>query len=244
MTLRMQIFDDRQCRDIVHKVDSLSDVWIQRHPIMQFYTLGAATYLDNNEDYRNKKYTYNQYLSPTFDDMYSAFLNAMEDLLGECSLESDLAFPGFHILGHKPTEQNDNTSMSLSSKVLSSSVHMDNVLYPHLELLRSKYSNVIESSVISITIPVQIPSQGAGICIWNDHNSGVQDGFPAVVQSLYKDNAYGIPTVEEYKLGQAFIFPGDTLHQMAPAISPRTDDRRITLQAHGVLCDEVWRFFF
>lgn len=244
MSLRIQMLTERQCRIARKVVDDMADVWISRHPAMQFYTLGMATYLDSQEEYRAKKNEYNEYLNGNFSWLYSIVMASLEDIIGECRLEEDLAFPGFHIVGHKPGVDNSDATINLMKKVQTSTAHIDGVLEPNLDVLEDKYSQVVKDSLTSVTVPIEIPGGGAGICIWNDENWAADEGFAHSIQSLYRNNKYGIPTVQEYVEGQGFIFLGDTLHQMAPAIDPTPEDRRITLQAHAVLCDDIWRLFF
>lgn len=244
MSLRTKFLTNKQCQIIRRTVDKMSDVWIPRHDAMQFYTLGMATYLDSEEEYRKEKDRYNQYLNGNFAWFYGIITMLLEDIIGESKLEEDLAFPGFHIVGHKPGEKNNDMTLKLMTKPQASTAHVDRVLDMHLDVLSDKYSKIFVDSVISITIPVELPSNGGGICIWHDENWAADEGFPHSIQSLYNNHRFGIPTVEQYKQGQGFIFPGDTLHQMAPAIDPTPEDRRITLQAHAVLCDDIWRLFF
>jgi hypothetical protein len=132
----------------------------------------------------------------------------------------------------------------LSQRILSSSIHIDKVIEPNLDVLKNKYSNVLIDSTLSITLPISLPTNGGGICIWNNDDIKLDTQFSLNVKSLYNKSVYGIPTVEEYITGQAFMFPGNVLHQMAPAVDPTPEDRRITFQAHAVLCDDVWRLFF
>jgi hypothetical protein len=50
--------------------------------------------------------------------------------------------------------------------------------------------------------------------------------------------------VVSYNLGESFFFKGVLLHQIAPFISLEENERRITMQGHGLLCDGIWRIFF
>jgi len=41
-----------------------------------------------------------------------------------------------------------------------------------------------------------------------------------------------------------FYFIGSLVHQIAPAYNADFNDRRLSLQGHGVKCDGVWQLYF
>jgi len=55
---------------------------------------------------------------------------------------------------------------------------------------------------------------------------------------------YGEPTVVPYEAGKMFWFIGKLVHQIAPAYNADFNDRRLSLQGHGVKCDGVWQLYF
>ncbi|HAJ63713.1 MAG TPA: hypothetical protein DCP31_34495, partial [Cyanobacteria bacterium UBA8543] len=42
----LELLTQQECQEVSAVVEDLKDLWIQRHPIAPFYTLGASNYFD------------------------------------------------------------------------------------------------------------------------------------------------------------------------------------------------------
>jgi len=50
--------------------------------------------------------------------------------------------------------------------------------------------------------------------------------------------------INTYTIGKMIYRIGDIAHQILKKTEFRSHDRRITLQGHGVKCDNVWQLYF
>lgn len=81
--------------------------WKRRVRGVDFYTLGAAYYLDVDEDgslsYRERLSKANPVLSELFGGLYALILDRFEQAFGcPFCFNDGLALPGFHIFGPRP----------------------------------------------------------------------------------------------------------------------------------------------
>ena len=86
---------------------SVSRRWKRRARAIDFYTLGAAYYLDVNNDglasYSLRLGKVNPALSKLFGDLYTLILERFEQVFGcPFSFHDGLALSGFHVFGPRP----------------------------------------------------------------------------------------------------------------------------------------------
>lgn len=253
----IDVFDDNQCRDIVSRIDNFRSDWISLYESTSgdagidyppLWTLGAASYRDGRKSlkfYHKIKNRENSILLNNFQDIYDIFLEKVNKYIGDAELEKDLALPGFHIFGEN---QHVDSKVKINLSNFLDLIHKDGLNDMHYDFLSTKYSNVDIDKVISITIPIQLPIKGHGLCVWDDSltefNSYDEFAKDIISSGLYKDFEFGDPNIIPYRLGSAFCFSGMSLHQIAPIFKAYPGDRRITMQAHGLVCDGSWRLFF
>jgi|688.fasta_scaffold278572_2 hypothetical protein len=245
----IRILDDSLCNDIVKRIDSLRDFWKTVKPYPPMWTLGATSYIDAKNGiniYHKIKLLENKILIENFSDVYEKIINRLSEYIGDVELEKDLALPGFHIIGDKKTISNYQ-KFKVPINYLDA-IHKDDLYKVHMNMLSNKYRLVESEKIISITLSIKLPEHGSGLCIWDKSLikfSEDRDFEKQVLESgLYKDYELGNPIVIKYKEGSAFCFSGKSFHQIAPVTKAHPGDRRITMQAHGIVCDGVWRLFF
>lgn len=222
---------EQECLPIVQSVMALSGNWLQRGPV-DFYTLGAATYLDgawDREPYQSHRSEANPILSNCFSGLYSLLLNSLSGVLGSnVSFLPELALPGFHVFAAKPGK-----SLLPGTKAFAASggaIHLD-LQYEYHATLWERYEEVDIQQPLSFTLPLQLPKAGGGLNIWPRHEQR-------------DDPSYRQPNHITYQCGELVWFTGPLLHQISPLRQVSAQDRRITLQGHGLRCDGRWLLYF
>lgn len=226
-----------------------------------FKTLGAATYLhfpeDTGEKYNRIKNKINPILMKNFRWLYDILIiKISEELKEECVISEDinLAFPGFHIF--YPHEK---------CEYVSNPAHLDYQWMDHLDRLKQQFNDVDDNKFLTFTLSIKLPKNGAGLYYWDLPDYNKQYSFieaeKIVGHILGEANnifaTYGdyvpreqyekvtTPSVLKYKEGYMTIFTQPILHQIMPFTTGwLPEDKRITLQGHGIKCDDIWRLYF
>ncbi len=245
------IFSAEEAAAISAHVDEELTRWVRREvwPV-DFYTLGAASYLDAVADlaaYADAAHATNPALRARFGWVYDALIARLEPVFGRCTLQEPLAHPGFHIFGHRPSHENNAVTVRAMQSLVAS-IHHDRQHAPH-EAVWSTFAEVDRAHPLTFTVAIELPEHGAGLCVWDDDTIAAYDdgsAFVAHVRALDYQGVRSVPApqVVPYRLGGLFYFVSDLRHQIAPSLSLSPSDRRLTLQGHGMLCDGAWRLYF
>lgn len=203
----------------------------------------------NYERYNNLKKVMNPFLKENLSEIYSKIFKFLEMHLNtQVETIDELAYPGFHILTY-----NENCEL------VTNSLHIDDQYYYHMDFLKSKFKNVDEQRFLSFTVSIQMPRNGSGLYIWPIDGWEKLNLEEAANKYMHlqvkKNNLTNFdrrkyekdfnPEIVEYKEGKIIFYVGNLLHEMMPFIGPSfEDDYRITLQGHGVLCDNKWIVYF
>ncbi len=216
---------------------------------IDFYTIGGVTYIDGFSDL-DSYYTYSKAVNPTLKEyfgwLYDIVIDKLSEQIGPCELIDELAHPGFHIFGHQPGYHVYPHTIQFVTKPYAT-IHYDLQQNKHLKIWE-KYEDVDLDNCLSFTLCIEVPGSGGGLNTWNEPSLREYDpknSYTMEIKTMdYGD--MGPPTaVVTYERGKMFYFIGKLLHQIAPAAQTLTpDERRITLQGHGVKCDGVWRIYF
>lgn len=254
----IDIFSQKECADIINKIDSLRNEWtmfressykdgvVEQPPL---WSLGASSSRDLKKGikyYHKIKSKENEILLNNFNSMYTNVLESIEPYFGNVELESDLALPGFFIFGEK-----EKRNFTLKAKIPENwynMIHRDELYSAHYDFLKTKYKKVENYKIISITLSILLPQNGSGLCVWDEELSKFdtnKDFAKEIIDcKVYENFELGMPTIVPYITGSAFCFSGNSYHQIAPICTIYPEDRRVTLQAHGMVCDGAWRLFF
>jgi len=264
----IKMMSEDECLKTIDILDGLEEHWTPRprNGLNMFYTAGAASYLDSYKGARPNQYVdsyikMNSILKENFSYLYELLIETMEPLVGKCELEEDLAIPGFQIFGLK--KKNMGVATPIPNLGYSTELHSDTVSYNHKEVW-SKYKEV-EDDLLTITVAIDIHKNGSGLVIWD--NDMDMDSETEYAKSIKQDSMEDLnriksvsgypfngdkilefdmdkPKIVEYFKGSLFYVIGDPWHQIAPPVNAKTDERRITLQAHALRCDGIWRLHF
>ncbi len=260
----IELVSKEQAKKFVERLDLLNEYWISR-PHKGFdtqETFGAVSYLDiNTDEYLNQYKKLNPILLENFSDLYEIIIKKLEPLVGKCSLAEELAYPGFQILGLKGNNQGINSL--IPGIGYNTELHIDWAAYEHKEYW-NKFNNV-EKDLLTVTICLETHKNGSGLIFWDKdmqidsfskYSKKVKDNASLNLKKLkmmkiYPFNSGKIdeldmeyPTIAEYFPGSMLYVIGNPWHQIAPAVDAMSNERRITLQAHALKCDGIWRLHF
>lgn len=263
----VKVLEQKEIEKALSTIESLKNHYEPLPEGYNFETLGAASYLHYGNEHENNKQTGEKYhaikersnpiLMKNFDWLYKILINRISEVLKEpcdISKEAGLAFPGFHIF--YPYEYCDE---------ISHPAHFDYQWSYHLESLEKIYKRIEKVKFLTFTLSIKLPHNGAGLYYWNLPNNDKQYSFNEaetlmenVVEEaaiIFENATQGItkelyesklnPSILEYKEGFMSIFTQPILHQIMPFTTGwLPEDKRITLQGHGIKCDDIWRLYF
>jgi hypothetical protein len=210
----------------------LKDKWEPRMGAgFPFYTLGAASYLDAGYEgeitYRVKAKKTNLLLKNNFQFLYDKVAETLEKSTGhKVVYEEIFALPGFHIF-----QQTEMFSYPIASE------HFD----LQFKELFWGYKDIAYDNPLSFTLAIKLPTEGSGLNYW--------DIFYSDVKELSKEKLEEIKNKKEihylpYEEGKMVVHSGLMLHQIAPLKKMNPADERITLQGHGLICENTLRVFW
>lgn len=237
-----QFLSQSDCHRIVDSISSSSaSSFIQRRPGLQ--TLGAASYLDIRNESSAKYYntcagSLNSYLgiakkcNPSLLSMFSGLYKYIEQFFSarfnlECRIHGTAAVPGFHVYENHADFGRQNTHIP----------HFDGQYQGILPLFPSymRPSNVI-GKTLSFTLPVSLPSSQGGMRVWDYHYREIAEGGK---NQAKKKLALIKPQHIQYKVGSMVFHSGHLLHQIHAWSASQGEEKRITLQGHGILLEQT-----
>ena len=259
----LKVLNQDAIDNTIQRIDLMKDWWIPRgiycgeggftaneeNPV-DFYTLGVATYIDGISNLQYY-YDYIKDQNPVFNDyfgfLYEHVVHALWNTIGKCQIADFLATPGFHIFGTKPNEQ-PKMATKMYMEQPSATIHVD-LQHEQHDFLWNHFADVDLTNTLSFTLPLQVPTNGGGLNTWEEESMKqyeIDNKYTKHMKELdySKWGDYGEPTVVPYTAGEMFYFIGSLVHQIAPAYNADFNDRRISLQGHGVKCDGVWQLYF
>jgi len=239
----VQILDKEECARAVDAVNKCSDAWLPRGDNIGddhfFYTLGAVSYIDcrkSRDYYVDNMKKYNEIMHKNFSWMYDIILRKMEKIIGYSKISKHLAPPGFHIFSPLPGSLLSQKAESYLKKTRAP-IHVD-IQHRSHNSVWDKYKSVDMKNVLSFTIPVSLPEYGGGLRIWDKIDPNI---YPSLkINEKQKDP----PLTVKYSAGEAFFHKGRLMHQILNSGEAGPEYKRITVQGHGVKCDDVWQLYF
>lgn len=246
----MNLARSTDCCRWLQKVYEMQYLWVSRDEI-GLHTLGSAAYLDapdkKSANYYKTNSSYSLYLQNAqkinplifheFNDLYAVLINLIADYLKisskNISFSPFKALPGFHIF--HPHQQYSR-----------SNAHLPHFDMPHMGLDwqeegLSANINLKNCQTLSYTLPLQIPSTGAGLKLWpvsfpEIKNIGLND-----LKEVLRDRGV---TKYSYVVGDLLIHSGLELHQISPWAFKSDDCDRVTLQGHAVKIVDQWILYW
>ena len=232
MFFRVPMLSASACDSAVAGVLAHRAHWVQRGP-SEFYTLGAASYLDAEPGYNQHASELNPVLREAFAPLYRELAGRLETALGEPVRYADeKALPGFHLWGVPGIPTGPVASLHFDLQYLRLSWPPD----AHRDTRRS----------LSFTLPLQLPRLGGGLTTWDTTYERVnafyaRTGFAGTLADLA---ALITERVEPYTRGELVVHSGHLLHRIAPVPEVAPDDLRVTLQGHGLYFAGAWQLYW
>lgn len=232
MVTRVPLLGAAACDSVVAGVLAQRPRWVRRGAA-EFYTLGAASYLDDAPAYEARRTELNQVLLKCFAPLYAHLLDRVGAVLGAPAvMAAGKAVPGFHVWGVPGIPTGPHASL-----------HFD------LQYLKSVWPDgapATAASAMSFTLPLQLPRRGAGLSLWDVTYERVQDFCARTSFSGTLDDLLPLfaERVEPYVRGELIAHSGHQLHRIAPVDEVFPDDLRITLQGHGRLIGGAWHLYW
>jgi len=228
---RHLVLTREQCTSVVKTICALESHWVQRAEGIDFYTLGAASYLDGASDadvYKVRAGRDNALLKASFAELYSNLCLVLTAAYGPVRFHPQLALPGFHIFAPRPGHGLLPGTQAFARA--GGSVHVDLQYRLHGSLWQG-FERIDWARPLSFTLALALPACGGGLRIW-PRTTGVTEAEPAQAEEVF------------YRQGELVSFTEPLLHQIAPAAALEAGDQRITLQGHGLCCDGTWQLYF
>lgn len=250
---KLNILSREECNFVASTVEQMSHLYLQRIPNKPFYTLGAASYLDaaeNLSEYYRISEKINPILQENFDWLYKRLVNILETYLAApVTYNSKFALPGFHIFMSDPLFEEDVATLHLDTQYLL--LDWDNI------------KSIDYRHPISFTLPISLPKYGAGILVWDTEYDEISN-LPFAMNDRFKEEKKYITHISKpeitqqmkkcisgcqkffysHELGKITLQNNHMFHKIAPAHNLQPDDKRITLQGHGLFCNGTWHLYW
>ena len=206
--------------------------------------MGAVSYLDAVKSitrYNKHKDYLNPVLIKKFNWIYDIICEKLHREFQEpVVIDGFLSHPGFHIFSAKIGDTIEPEYLKMFEQPLGS-VHVDVQYEEHIEYWKT-FKEVDFENTLSFTIPVKLPKHGGGLYTWKDKVNPYSFNYTTNENKLDELESPSVPNL--YTEGEMIYFIGHLLHQMMPGVNVQPDDRRITVQGHGVRCDGTWRLYW
>jgi hypothetical protein len=225
----IDLLSDSECEQIQARVQDLQNHWIRRDPVLPFYTLAGASYLDPFWYYQKLLSIHNPILSEHFNWLHQRCCEALSNYLCEpVSCHPSLALPGFHIFfSHESFARED-----------AASAHWDLQFF---EIQWRSEDQPDFANPISFTVPIHLPQSGGGLNLWEisqrEFGSLSQQERERVRKSKTK---HFFP----YSNGRMVVHSGLHLHQIAPFHMEDDKEMRITFQGHALRFKDGWHVYW
>ena len=179
------------------------------------YSFGGSTYLNDSMNFNEVKRS-NDYMYSLFPEMYDKILVFMKSILKkEVRYKKNSYLPGFHIFN------------SYFFRYSIADFHVDK------QYTGNKWFNGCEfDTTISFTLPICLPNDISGMYLFEGTEQMNKFEASKTKHSLIK-----------YDLGKIFVHTGNNYHIMK-ASTVNKNEYRITLQGHGVFCNNIWYLFW
>lgn len=234
MITSWMLLTPEECVRLESTIKELRPLWIPRGNLpSHFFTLGAASYLDDPSEYPARASQYNPVLRDGFDWIYSRLADFLARRLhAPVDFAENLALPGFHIW---------DTPSIFTQPV--ASVHFD---LQYLRTWPKDAPGVDFDHPLSFTLSIRLPKRGGGLNVWDvtyerymRFYQRTQARFqPADLTVLLERVRY------PYCIGGLSLHSGLWLHQVGEVDEVFPDDQRITLQGHALLVQGTWKLYW
>lgn len=235
MIISLEMLAPTECARLVDSIKALREHWIRRgsSDTSRFFTLGAASYLDDPAQYPAVAERLNPILRDSFGWLYQRLVDFLTRRLhAPVTLCEEHGYPGFHVW-----EQSAIFVQPVAS------VHFD---LQYLRTWPEDAPGVDFARPISFTLPIRLPRRGGGLNLWDvTYDRYVQFRRRIDGRMTPSDITVLLPRIRHpYSVGALSIHSGLMLHQIGEIDEVFADDERITLQGHALLCRGEWKLYW
>lgn len=214
--------NSNECQNLVAQVVSNRSSWIRRGQTSGLYSLGEATYRDQqlaDQDFSAN----NRLLKTLFGDFLNRLTRQIENILGEkVKLSQAWPLPGFHIFTYYPFGYEEG-------------------LGPHFDQYWLRSTQYKNNELLSVTVPLLLQAPRPGLTIWPIQHVHGEITPPWSVDLLTKT----VPLYLPYSLGAMVLHSGAWLHAVsAEALPENMQEMRITCQGHLRRQNGEWELFW
>lgn len=234
MITSFELCDAAECRRLEDRIKELRAHWIPRGPASTgFFTLGAASYLDELPAYRANAERLNPLLRDGFGWLYDKLTGFLaKRLRAPVVLADPLALPGFHIWLEK----------AIFTQPVAS-VHFD---LQYQRTWPESARDVDYGRPLSFTLPVRLPRLGGGLNVWDVDYARFRQFLArtgAKVQPM--DLTFLLDRLRHpYAVGALAMHSGHLMHQIGEIAEVAPGDERITLQGHALFQHGEWKLYW
>ncbi|MCM3921016.1 hypothetical protein ND748_04905 [Frankia sp. AiPs1] len=226
----LSVQEAEEVRDAVYRE---RPSWIERGA--GFHTLGTPSYLDltpNSQagDYHDRAARHRPLLWDRFGWLYNRLGAALVDILdAPVRYTERYALPGFHVWFTEAVFTRPRAS-----------VHFD------LQYRLFDWPGEVDASrVFSFTLPLRVPAAGGGLNTWPvSHATFLSAMRRDLIDSVGDLRRFHPLQYVPYSPGELVVHSGLLLHQIAPSVSVRPGDERLTLQGHGIWSGDSWLLYW
>jgi hypothetical protein len=223
-----EVLRSQECETARDQVLALREHWTQRSEVRNFFTLGAAAYLDapsRREAYLRAAQVLNPLLCGSFGWLYERVRCGFEEVLGQpVSYDDECAMPGFHIFLYQGEDQSQDKP--------STRAHFD------LQWLHAMPGCQPEET-LSFTLLIEEPSGGSSLEVWPAHRNAVRADFNALQYASTNPSQTLL-----YSRGHMVVHDGLLLHAIGRASIAAPKGHRITFQGHGAKGSRGWKLYW
>lgn len=227
------LLSSEQTARALAQIASLKEHWIHRVNSagpLPIFTLGLASYLEGPGPGDPAT---NALLDREFGWLYEIVKAKLSDLLGaKVGMKYEDKRPGFHLY---------LTSTVWSLPVMN--VHSD-IQYASMRKVKKNYLKLGEVSVLSFTLPLQLPRSAAGLYTY--HSADYVANNTREKPTTRTKYPWGYRDFHQYRVGELVVHGGILVHQIANNVMLLPGEARISLQGHGIYDSkrDMWMLYW
>lgn len=211
----IDLLSSEECKELKNIIINNKKKWVCKKVVL--YTLGGVSYLGDKVGI-DKVYKSNKFMRDLFPNLYENLLLSLKKILKkDVVYKEDGYLPGFHIFGS-----------NFLFRYPIAEFHVDR------QHTRNNWDESCDlNKTISFTVPIDLPSDTSGLFIFNADKTCTDR----------KKASLSKRALVKYKMGKLVLHSGNNYHIMKPSLILK-NEYRITLQGHGVLCNNKWYIFW
>ncbi|MCZ0990926.1 hypothetical protein [Streptomyces diastatochromogenes] len=233
LVVDVDVVDEQGCAEISDRLEALRPHWLPRG--VGCSTFGLATYLDvlasedPEETYFGRLDRHNRMMRDHFGDLLDRVGEVLADLLKTPTrYDERVALPGFHVF--------EGEGIAIAPRP---SQHFD----LQYRALRWPFPIGPVEQAVSFTLPLALPRRGGALDVWDITEADIIR-LERLGQTFETIDRTRPARRHEYQVGRMAVQLTPILHRIAAVPERYPDDRRITLQGHGIRDADGWVLYW